>query len=69
MLLVYFILFSLMAAFIFVLARRKGQSRWFALFGYIPLVNMFCALWMASLTDQRVLERLEALEKQPAGIK
>ena len=58
----YFVLWLALALFIAALAPRKGRSRWVALIAFVPIVNAFYVLWLASLTDRSVLDRLQALE-------
>ena len=56
-----FLIGTLLAVFIFRIAKRKGKSPAFAIYGFIPLVNILVAIWLASLTDKAVLEELAAL--------
>jgi hypothetical protein len=53
-----------LAFFVFAIpiCKRKGKSIGFALFCLIPLVGPFVLLYVASLTDRSVLERLSAIE-------
>jgi len=44
------------------IAPRKGRSRWYALIAFIPLVNILCVLWLASLSEWHLVERIRALE-------
>jgi hypothetical protein len=48
-----------------LIAQRKGQSvRLFCILGFIPLVNIVAAVWLASLLDTAVEERLAELESK-----
>jgi hypothetical protein len=44
---------------------RKGKGLAFALLVLIPLAGMFVVIYLASLTDKKVLDRLAALEGKP----
>ncbi len=45
-----------------ILATRKGKSRLlFVLVAFVPIVNFLALIWLASLTDQAVLEELAKL--------
>ncbi|MGJ5048279.1 hypothetical protein ACQR09_14530 [Bradyrhizobium oligotrophicum] len=44
------------------IARRKGKGIGFAALSLIPFVTPFILLYLASLTDKAVLDRLAALE-------
>ena len=47
------------------LAARKGQSvPLFCLLCFIPIVNVVAGIWLASLTDAAVRDRLAALEEK-----
>jgi hypothetical protein len=59
-----FLMSAVLAAFIFFLAKRKGQSAFLLLIGLVPFVNILVAIWLASLTDKSVLEQIEALKRQ-----
>ena len=50
--------------FIFAIpiSRRKGRGVGFAAWSLIPFVTPFILLYLVSLTDKAVLERLAALE-------
>ena len=44
------------------MAKRKGRSQWlWFLAGLVPGVNLFGGIWLASLTDNEVLEQVKAL--------
>ena len=52
-----------MLVIVCALARRKGRSVVIAsVLGLIPFVNMLAAVWFASLTDQSVLDEIQALK-------
>ena len=44
------------------IAKRKGVSKMGFAFGIFPLWAWMFAIWLVSLTDKVVLERLERLE-------
>ena len=52
--------------FIFAIpiGRRKGKSIGFAFLCLVPLVGPFILLYIISLTDKAVLERLATLEQR-----
>ena len=50
--------------FAYGLCRRKGRDAVYAWLCLVPFVQFFVLLWLASLPDQAVLERLYALEKR-----
>jgi hypothetical protein len=62
MLLGYLLIWSVFAIFLLAIAHRKGRSRWVAIIGFVPMVGAFYALWLVSLTDKAVLDRINALE-------
>jgi hypothetical protein len=39
-----------------------------ALLGAIPLVNMYVVIWLASLSDAKVLQEIEELKKRTGGV-
>ena len=46
-------------------AKRKGKDRVpYVLMSLIPFVGLFVLMWLASLTDKVVLDRLEQLENK-----
>jgi uncharacterized membrane protein YhaH (DUF805 family) len=51
----------LAVVFAFIL-RRKGRSPWLCLLLLVPLVGQIYALYVVSLTDKEVLDRLARLE-------
>lgn len=44
------------------LTKRKGKSRWLELLVLMPGVNLIYIIWLASLTDKAILEKVDALE-------
>ncbi|HKY85341.1 MAG TPA: hypothetical protein VJL90_01110 [Pseudorhodoplanes sp.] len=48
------------------ICRRKGKSFAFSLLCLIPFVTIFVLLYLVSLTDKQVLDRLAALEGKPS---
>jgi hypothetical protein len=65
-LLFYFILFIPFAILIYRIAKRKGRSGWFALWGAIPDVNLYVGLWIASLPEAKLVQEIEDLKKRLA---
>lgn len=59
-----FIVGVIIAGVIAPIVKRKGRSPWLALVGLVPLVGPFYLLYVISLTDQAVLDRLARLENQ-----
>jgi hypothetical protein len=50
------------------LARRKGRSVAAGLvLGLIPFVNVLSAIWLASLTDQSLLDEINSLKERASG--
>ena len=45
------------------ISRRKGRSVVYPLLCLIPIVAFFIVVYLASLTDKQVLDRLAALER------
>lgn len=64
----YFIILLPFAILTYKIARRKGRSGWMALLGAIPLVNMYVVIWLASLSDAKVLQEIEELKKRTGGV-
>ncbi|HZA00664.1 MAG TPA: hypothetical protein VE665_00115 [Hyphomicrobiaceae bacterium] len=46
------------------LSRRKGKSFIYPMLCLIPFVTIFILLYLVSLTDKQVLDRLNALESK-----
>ena len=46
------------------LSRRKGKSFIFPMLCLIPVLTIFILLYLVSLTDKQVLDRLNALESK-----
>jgi hypothetical membrane protein len=46
------------------ISRRKGKSIAFPILCLVPLLGPFILLYLASLSDKAVLERLSALEQK-----
>jgi len=49
--------------FLLRMARRKGKSWFVAFFAFVPFVNVFYALWLASLPEESILKRIDELER------
>ncbi len=65
--LIPFIIFSLpFVWFGYKLCNRKGENIAYAWLCIVPLVQFFILLWLASLTDKEILERLAHLEQKAA---
>jgi energy-coupling factor transporter transmembrane protein EcfT len=65
-LLLWFLLFGLIIGLVLKpIAKRKGRSKWAWFFiGFVPFVNGLAALWLASLADRAILEKVEELTKE-----
>jgi hypothetical protein len=48
------------------LCKRKGRDVVYAWLCIVPLVQIFVLIWLASLTDKEILERLALLEQKAA---
>jgi hypothetical protein len=48
------------------LCKRKGRDAVYAWLCIVPFVQVFVLIWLASLTDREILERLALLEKRAA---
>ena len=46
------------------LTKRKGKSQWLELLTLIPLVNMIYIIWLASLTDKSIIDKIKYLEEK-----
>ena len=61
-------LFIPLAVVAFYMAKRRGRSGWlWALIALVPYFNLLCLLYLASLPETSVVERIEALERRLAG--
>ena len=61
-------LFIPLAVVAFYIARRRGRSGWlWALIALVPYFNLLCLLYLASLPESSVIERIEALERRSAN--
>jgi hypothetical protein len=61
--LVPFLIITLVLFFFAIpIGRRKGRGFGFVLLCLIPLVGPFILLYLASLTDKQILDRLAALK-------
>ncbi|PTX94272.1 hypothetical protein DB354_10940 [Opitutus sp. ER46] len=60
----YLALWFCISLFILLLAKRKGRSPWVAVFGFVPVVNVFYAVWLASQPDRALIDRLVELERR-----
>jgi hypothetical protein len=58
----FFIIAIPLAIVMWAIAKRKGKSGLLALLFIVPLVNMLVALWLASLPDKALLDRISDLE-------
>lgn len=48
-----------------VIAGRKGQNQIvFAILGLIPIVNILSLIWLISITDQEIYDRLDDLARR-----
>jgi len=57
-----FIIAIPMSIFSYFIARRKGHSPGlFALLGIIPLVNFFTYLYLISLTDKDIMDKINEI--------
>lgn len=63
----YLLVLSPFVILIFRIAKRKGRSGWFAALGAVPVVNMFVAIWLASLPEARLLREIEELKRRVGG--
>ena len=61
-LLPFLIITLLFFFFAIPISRRKGKGFGFALLCLIPFVTIFVLLYLVSLPDKKVLDRLTALE-------
>jgi hypothetical protein len=50
--------------FAYGVCKRKGRSLIYAWICFIPLFQIAVLIWLASLTDKSVLDRLSALEQR-----
>lgn len=51
-----------------VIAGRKGQNQiLFAILGLIPIVNMLSLIWLISITDKAVYDRLDEIGRRLSG--
>jgi hypothetical protein len=48
------------------LCKRKGRDVVYAWLCIVPIVQIFVLIWLASLTDKEILERLAHLEQKAA---
>lgn len=56
---------AVVVIFAYLIARRKRVNVWLWVFlAFLPFVNYFALLLLASKPDRDILERLEALEAQ-----
>ena len=61
-------LFIPLAVVAFYMAKRRGRNGWlWALIALIPYFNFLCLLYLASLPEASVLERIETLERRLSG--
>jgi hypothetical protein len=58
---------TIFAVVIFLIACRKRCSRAWGLMGYVPLSNFITLIYVASLPDRGLLDRLEKLEQAVDG--
>jgi hypothetical protein len=50
------------AALLWPILRRKGKSRLHIIWSIVPIFGMLLFIWVLSLTDKSVLDRLAELE-------
>ena len=48
------------------LNKRKGKSKWLELLTLIPIVNIIYIIWLASLTDKSIIDKIKYLEEKLA---
>jgi hypothetical protein len=56
--------------FVFLISRiaiRKGRSSRLGAWGVLPPINLFVAIWVASLPDAELTRRIEELSKKTGG--
>jgi len=46
--------------------KRKGKSKWLELLTLIPIVNIIYIIWLASLTDKSIIDKIKYLEEKLA---
>jgi hypothetical protein len=63
----YFIILLPFAILIYSIAKRKGRSVWLTLFGIVPGVNVFVAIWVASLPEAKLIREIEDLKSRLSG--
>ena len=58
-------LFIPLAVVAYYMAKRRGRNGWlWALIALVPYFNLLCLLYLASLPEASVLERIETLERR-----
>jgi uncharacterized membrane protein YhaH (DUF805 family) len=63
-LLFYFIILLPFIILIYRMAKRKGKSGWLAIWGAVPVLNMFVALWIASLPEAKLVQEIQELKNR-----
>ena len=48
------------------LNKRKGKSKWLELLTLIPIANIIYIIWLASLTDKSIIDKIKYLEEKLA---